>query len=164
MWDKRVEDFWWIKKNCETNLLVFSENSNTRSPSAEVVRKRIVTVIFGLFYNFFLFLRMEFAGFFRTGAWKFRFVILIFFGFFSTGCGNESGTCALPLSVCRGGIIRRLPSVSRAQILLFAGRFFGRLLNIVSSVFPIDCFLPWKYLSLNGFTDSASCFYPYMII
>jgi len=33
-------------------------------------------------------------------------------------------------------------SVSRAQILLFAGRFFGRLLNIVSSVFPIDCFLP----------------------
>ena len=56
------------KKNCETNLLVFSENSNTRSPSAEVVRKRIVTVIFGLFYNFFLFLRMEFAGFFRPGA------------------------------------------------------------------------------------------------
>ena len=55
------------KKNCETNLLVFSENSNTRSPSAEVVRKRIVTVIFGLFYNFFLFLRMEFAGFLNRG-------------------------------------------------------------------------------------------------
>ncbi len=151
-------------KNCETNLQVFSENSNTRSPSAEGLRKRIVTVIFGLFYNFFLFLRMEFAGFFRTGAWKLRIVILFFFEyFFSARCGLEAGrTHCRYLSAGRN--YPETSSVSRAQILLFAGRFFGRLLNIVSSVFPIDCFLPWKYLSLNGFTDSASCFYPYMII
>ena len=152
------------KKNCETNLLVFSENSNTRSPSAEVVRKRIVTVIFGLFYNFFLFLRMEFAGFFRTGAWKLRFVILIFFGFFFDRVRKWKRDLRTAVIGLPGRNYPQTSSVSRAQILLFAGRFFGRLLNIVPSVFPIDCFLPWKYLSLNGFTDSASCFYPYMII
>ena len=152
------------KKNCETNLLVFSENSNTRSPSAEVVRKRIVTVIFGLFYNFFLFLRMEFAGFFRTGAWKLRFVILIFFGFFFDRVRKWKRDLRTAVIGLPG---RNYPQTSIRQPCAdapFSGSFFGRLLNIVPSVFPIDCFLPWKYLSLNGFTDSASCFYPYMII
>ena len=80
------------KKNCETNLLVFSENSNTRSPSAEVVRKRIVTVIFGLFYNFFLFLRMEFAGFFSNRVLKITIRNFNFFSdFFRPGAQMKAG-------------------------------------------------------------------------
>ena len=151
-------------KNCETNLQVFSENSNTRSPSAEGLRKRIVTVIFGLFYNFFLFLRLKFAGFFRTGAWKLRIVILFFFEYFFRPGADWKRDLRTAVIGLPG---RNYPQTSIRQPCAdapFSGSFFGRLLNIVPSVFPIDCFLPWKYLSLNGFTDSASCFYPYMII
>lgn len=89
-------------KNCETNLQVFSENSNTRSPSAEGLRKRIVTVIFGLFYNFFLFLRLKFAGFFSNRGLKITNRNFIFFRiFFSGPVRIGSGMYALPLSVCR---------------------------------------------------------------
>ena len=128
-------------KNCETNLQVFSENSNTRSPSAEGLRKRIVTVIFGLFYNFFLFLRLKFAGFFSNRGLKITNRNFIFFRIFFFGPVRiGSGTYALPLSVCRaelsGNFIRQPCSDAP-----FSGRFFGRLLNIVPSVFPIDWFL-----------------------
>ena len=122
-------------KNCETNLQVFSENSNTRSPSAEGLRKRIVTVIFGLFYNFFLFLRLKFAGFFRTGAWKLRIVILFFFEyFFRPGADwkRDVRTAAICLP---GGIIRKLhPSAVRRCS--FFGQFFRTAVKYCPFCFP----------------------------